>query len=97
MFDLQFVTLKLELSCSFRCDKIQNNCCDEFGQTLECCLTLTCHLLNKSSSLAAASGVSKVITIAAMNLDTLIVQLKSDLDVQLNKNRGWVCQTKASA
>ncbi len=88
MFDLQFVTLKLELSCSYRCDKIQNNCCDEFGQTLECCLTLTCHLLNKSSSLAAALGVTKVITITTMNFLTLIVLLKANLDVQQNKSWG---------
>ncbi len=51
-------------------------------------------LLNKSSHSAAALGVTKFIVIIAMNLVTLFVLLKSNLDVQQSHFWGWFIEQK---
>ena len=87
MFSKTTAKPKLELSCSFRCEQIHGNHSLEYGHTLLSCLSTTymfnkptsqASLLNKSSWLAAALGVTKFITIIAM----ILVTLKSILDVK---------------
>jgi hypothetical protein len=70
------VEQKLELSCSFRCDLNRKNHLSKFCHTLLCHLSKTwifnkaaygASLLNESSSLAAASKVTKFNRIIDMN------------------------------
>ncbi len=75
-----FVGLKLVLSCSFRCDQIHGRNRYDFGHTLLCFLSPTkmfnkptsvAGLLDKSSRLAPAFGVTKFIIEIDMILATL--------------------------
>jgi hypothetical protein len=50
-------------------------------------------LLNKSSCLAAALGVTKSIAVIVMNRSHFVVLLKSDLDVQTKEHKTKYCFT----
>jgi hypothetical protein len=68
---------KLELSCGFRCDQIHNKQCLEFSHTVSLLKSdldvqqPVVGLLSKSTCLALALGVTKFMTLLAMNLVTL--------------------------
>ncbi len=76
----QSVEQKLKGSHSYRCDQIHNNNFVKFSRTLLCSLSPTkmfnkpasqVNLLNKSSRLTTAVGVTKFTTIIVVNLVTL--------------------------
>jgi hypothetical protein len=81
-----FEQQKQKLCCCFNCD--QNK--DKFGHTFSCYLfnkpASEAGLLNESSSLASALGVTKFITAIATNLVALgwLVQQKHELSSYFN-------------